>query len=159
MNKYKDGSGGRTGSAREKAMDILLYRMRSEKELYQKLLEKGFPEEECADALAYVKSYGYVNDAEYARQYVSSRSMNKGRNVLRRELREKGIADEFIEEALEELPESDEVIMRLLIKKCGEPHKLEEKEYRRVYAFLMRRGFSTSAVISTMNEYRRQGEE
>jgi len=154
MNKDKDSAGSSPGNAREKALSILLYRMRSEKELYDKLAEKGFSEEECADALEYVKHYGYVNDAEYARQYVYSRGSEKGRHALKRELHDKGIADELIEEALEELPESSEVLMRLLVKKYGEPHMIDEKEYRRAYSFLMRRGFGTSSVMSALNRYR-----
>ncbi|MBR3396771.1 MAG: regulatory protein RecX [Lachnospiraceae bacterium] len=158
MNKNKDVRGSRTVSAREKALDILLYRMRSEKELYDKLIEKGYPEEECADAVEYAKHFGYVNDAEYARQYVYSRGISKGRLLLKKELREKGIGDELIEAALEELPESHEVLLSLLEKKYGEPHELDEKEFRRAYSFLLRKGFNNSSVITALKEYRLGGE-
>ena len=158
MNKNRSGRESRNVSAREKALDILLYRMRSEKELYDKLIEKGYPEEECADALEYVKHFGYVNDAEYARQYVYSRCGTRGRLLLKKELRDKGIDDELIEAALEELPESHEVLLSLLEKKYGEPHELDEKEFRRAYSFLLRKGFNTSAVIAALKEYRLEGE-
>lgn len=158
MNKSSELRESRTVSAREKALDILLRRMRTEKELYDKLIEKGYPEEECADALAYAKHFGYVDDAEYALQYVYSRGKTKGRNLLKRELKERGVDDDLIEAALEELPESHEVLRTLLEKKFGGPHELVEKEFRRAYSFLLRKGFNTSAVIVALKEYTQEGE-
>ena len=52
--------------AASKAMQLLLYRQRTEKELREKLYEKGFSENASEAAIAYVKSFGYLDDRRYA---------------------------------------------------------------------------------------------
>ena len=143
-------------SAKKKAMDLLLYKNRTEKELYDKLTERGFNDDEAKEAIEYVKSFGYLNDENYAEYYVSSRGSKKGRASIKRELRDKGVDEELIESALEGLPCEDETILELLKKKAGAPHKLDEKEFRRLYGFFLRSGFSTGAIIKTLNNYQRQ---
>ena len=59
--------------ARKKAMRLLEHMDRTEKGLTDKLRQAEFSQEAVEDAIAYVKSYGYINDARYARTYISFR--------------------------------------------------------------------------------------
>ncbi len=140
-------------NVKQKALDLLLYKTRTEKELYEKLIEKGYEPEEAAEALEYVKHYDYVNDAQYAVRYVASHGKEKGAAAIQRELREKGVPEEFIEEALLEMPDEEEVLWNLLIKKAGDPHSLDEKEFRRLYGFFVRRGFSQPTIYHVLKEF------
>ncbi len=146
-------------SARAKALDLLLYKTRTEKELYDKLTEREYTPEEAAEALEYVRSYGYVNDEDYAVRYVMSNGGKKGKAAVRRELREKGVEDEFIENALEDMPDEKEAVMELLSKKAGAPHRLDEKEYRRLFSFFARRGFAAGAVTAVLKDYQNEAVE
>lgn len=140
--------------AEQKAMELLLYRFRSEHELKKKLLEREYTEEETDKAIEYVKSCGYLNDRTFAEQYAASRGSSKGRAALRRELKGKGISEDIIEEVLAELPEDEtETIYSLIEKRAGRPHRMEDKEYRRIFAYLARRGFSGSGIHKAMKEY------
>lgn len=58
---------------RKKALKLLEHMDRTEKGLYDRLLRAGFSEALAADAVAYVKDYGYVNDARYATNYIMYR--------------------------------------------------------------------------------------
>ena len=67
--------------------------------------------EAVEDAIAYVKSYGYINDARYARTYISFRMETRSRQKILSELQLKGVdrqtaLDAWIE--MEELMEPDE---------------------------------------------------
>ena len=136
------------------AMELLMYRNRTEYELRKKLLEREYSEQETDKAIEYVKSFGYLNDRTYAEQYVSSRGSSKGRAALIRELRQKGVDEEIIEDVISELPEDDTgVILSLIKKRAGEPHRMDEKEYRRVFGFLSRHGFSAGRIHSALKEY------
>ena len=105
-------------------------------------------------AIEYVKSYGYVNDRRYAENYVMSAGSRKSRAALRSFLQDKGIAGEEIENALEELPgDETELIGQLLVKKAGQPHKMEEKELRRALGCLARKGFSSGDIWKVIREY------
>lgn len=142
-----------------RAMELLFYRSRTEAELRKKLLEREYSEEETDAAIEYVKSYGYLNDRTYAEQYVLSNRGAKGPAAIRRELRKKGVADETADEVLSGLPEDDTgPVAALIEKRAGAPHRMDEKEYRRIFAFLARRGFSGSVIHKAMREYSESGE-
>ena len=142
-------------NVKQKALDLLLYRTRTEKELKDKLLERGYSDEECEEALDYVRHYGYVDDDDYARRYISAHGREKGAAAIRRELREKGIQEDTLEEVLYDLPDEEEVLEEMLIKKAGEPHSLDEKEFRRLYGFFMRKGFTSGKIIQALKEFQK----
>ncbi len=143
-----------------KAMQLLMARDRSEQELRGRLSQAGFEPEATEEALDYVKSYGYVNDRRYAENYVISAGSKKSRRMLRAFLEEKGIAEEEIEEALAKLPEDEtQLVADLLVKKAGPPHPMEEKELRRVFAYLARKGFPSADIWRVLREYQAEGRE
>ena len=141
--------------AASKALQLLLARQRTEKELQQKLIEKAFSPEAVEAAMAYARSYGYLDDLHYAEVYLHSMQEKKSRSLIRRELLQKGVSTEQIDEvfATQEGNE-EETAYRLLCKKAGDPHPLEEKEVARLAAYLGRRGFSSSVIWSQIRRYR-----
>ena len=149
-----DREESREKEAIRKAMRLLVSRDRSEQELRDRLAREGYDPESVEAAIEYVKSYGYVNDRRYAENYVMSAGSRKSRAALRSFLQDKGIAGEEIENALEELPgDETELIGQLLVKKAGQPHKMEEKELRRALGYLARKGFSSGDIWKVIREY------
>jgi regulatory protein len=143
--------------ARAKAMRLLEHMPRSEKQLYEKLNAAGFTEEAIADAMAYVKSFGYVDDLRYAEQYLMSRMQVKSRQQLLMELARKGIDRHVAELAWEEtvsLTEPDEhaMIREAILKKVDSGSRIDEKTLRRLYGYFARRGFRTGDVSAVLNE-------
>ncbi len=140
--------------AKMRALEILNYKLRTEKELRGRLFEDGYDGDEIDEALEYVKGYGYVNDENYARLYAESKAALKGRRAIKTELEQRGIAAELIELALLELETDEEdAALGLLIKKAGEPHILKDKEYARLGRFLAGRGFSGSVLYGALKRY------
>lgn len=140
--------------ARLRCMHLLERRDYTEKQLRDKLRlgKTDYPQEIIDDALAYVKSYRYVDDARYARQYVESVKERKSRRQITQELYRKGVARDLVEAAFEEteqIPE-EELIRFWMEKRRYCPETADLKEKRRMYAFLMRKGFSTAHVSSMM---------
>ena len=82
---------------RKKALKLLEHMDRTEKGLYDRLLRAGFSEALAADAVAYVKDYGYVNDARYATNYIMYRIHDKSRQKIFQELQQKGIDRQTIQ--------------------------------------------------------------
>ena len=56
--------------ALEYAGKALSYRMLSEKQLFDKIVNKGFSEESAAYAVSMFKKYGGVNDEEYSESLI-----------------------------------------------------------------------------------------
>lgn len=143
--------------ARMKAMQLLERMDRTERGLKEKLRQGGFSPEAAENAVDYVKSFGYLDDARYARNYISGRMGSKGRQRILQELYQRGIDRQTALEAYEEtaaLQETDErEVLRLAIrKKYPEETSLNEKEMRRLYGFLARRGFSSADILQAVEE-------
>lgn len=143
--------------ARKKAMKLLEHMDRTEKGLLERLQQAGFTLEAAADAVAYVKDYGYVNDTRYAVNYITYRIHSKSRQKIFQELFRKGISRETAESAWEqaselEEPDERELLRRTVEKRCKPGAKLDEKEMRRLYGFLSRRGFRSGEISSVLEE-------
>ena len=91
--------------ARTEALRLLEHMDRTEKGLTDKLRQAEFSQEAVEDAIAYVKSYGYINDARYARTYISFRMESKSRQKILSELQMKGVDRQTALEAWEEMEE------------------------------------------------------
>lgn len=132
---------------------FLLERMdRTERQLYDKLKQSGYPEECIEDAIAYVKNYHYIDDYRYAKQYIRLGQQKKSRQRIRMDLMKKGVARDVIEQALEEEFCSDErsKITELLEKRNYDYDCRDRKEQQRMYQFLMRRGYKSSDIMAVM---------
>lgn len=140
--------------ATKRAMHLLERMDRTEHQLREKLKTGGYPEE-CIDAaVEYVKRYHYIDDLRYACTYVRLSQERLSRLQIKMKLAQKGIDRELIERALEEEYEAEEIeqIRRLLEKKNYTGEAADEKEFRRTYQFLLRRGFHSSDILKAMKE-------
>ena len=138
----------------KRAMHLLERQDRTERQLYDKLKENGYPEVCIESAISYVKRYHYIDDFRYASAYIRYRQEKKSRQKLKLELQAKGIARDVIEEALEEEYVSDEQkkILELLQKRRYSFENADTAEQRKNYQFLLRRGFQSSDILYVMRQ-------
>lgn len=137
-----------------RAMHILERTDKTEAQLRRKLEESEYPKEAVESAIAYVTSYGYLDDRRYAEHYIEWKKQGKGKARLKMELVQKGISREIIEEVLEstDFGEMREMIRQIILKKRKTDIPMNEKEKQRLYGFLMRKGFSSSDILAVMRE-------
>lgn len=141
--------------AKLRAMHLLERADRTERGLRQKLLA-NYPEEVVEEAIAYVKSFGYINDRRYAENYIRFRAQSKSRVQILQELQRKGVSRETALAAWEEVSSTEEMderslIRSLVLKQYPSSSTLDEGQMRRLQGYLARRGFSwedISAVLS-----------
>ena len=138
--------------AKNYALNLLSYRIRSEAELSNRLRKAGYEADIIEEAIAFLKEYKYINDRDFAGRWVNDRLTMKpvGRKRLRWELQQKGIAGELIDQAVNIIDENDEYDMALeLVRK----KYVKDKNYTstKIASFLQRRGFSTSVIITICN--------
>lgn len=143
--------------AKLKALRLLEQMDRTEVQLRRKLKEKGFPEEAVDEAVAYVKSYHYLDDARYAAAYIELKSRTKSRRQIEQGLLQKGIDRQMIADALEDFGKIDESaqIEALIRKKGLDWEHAEPKEIQKLCQSLMRRGFSYQDIRSVIDKYTR----
>ncbi len=140
--------------ARSRALHLLEQMDRTEQQLRDKLAQQHYPPDIVDDALAYVKSYHYVDDLRYAKNYLESRAAVKSRRQLRQDLYRKGISKETVDAAEEEIepPDEESQIRALLMKRHYDPANADPKERQRTIAFLARRGYDMNLIRHAMQE-------
>lgn len=128
--------------AKEKALRLLAFRAHSEKELSDKLMLAGAKREDLPYVLDFVKEYGFVNDAEYAVHLAKDlQNLKKyGQKRIYQELKKRGIAGEYIENALSELCTEDADMLLPLVRRklCG---NFEQKNIDRAIRYFTYRGY------------------
>jgi regulatory protein len=96
--------------ARERALRVLGHRERSTAELRRRLSDDGYPEPVVAVVVARFEELQLVDDARFAALWVRTRnSAGLGPQRIRRELRERGVSDEIIREAMSGVMDADQV--------------------------------------------------
>lgn len=138
---------------KKRAMHILEKHDKTEQQLREKLRENRYPTECIENAIKYVKSYGYVDDASYARRYVEYRIKKKSKKQLKMELLGKGISSEIISEVFEAVEDSElDTIKDIIKKKCPFPTDVTPEEKNKIKMSLMRKGFSYSDIDRAFGE-------
>lgn len=142
--------------AKLRCMNLLKSRDYTEGQLREKL-RRGFYTEDIIDiAVEYVASYHYIDDLRYAVSYISCYQEKKSRRRLEQDLQGKGVDRETIGKAFDEWEaqgggqDEQEMLRKLLEKKHFDAESTDQKERQRVYAYLMRRGYSGEAVRRAM---------
>lgn len=154
--------------ARDCAIRYIGYRMRSEREVINKLRQNGYGENTIQKVIDLVKRYDYLDDTKYCLAYINEKMKLKGFGKIRitHELQQRGVSKEDIENAYllleQKLEESSEPSLKemeleqavaAIRKKYGDIIT-EPKEKKKAYDFLARRGYSNSTICQClkMNE-------
>lgn len=134
---------------------------KSRKQLADKLAERDVPEEVAEAVLDRFEEVQLIDDAEFARMWVRSRSQTRSlaRSAIRRELSEKGIDPELAEDALEQISSDDEVeaaraLVERKLSRAAVPQdpKERDKQVRRLVSMLARKGYSPGLGFSVVND-------
>ena len=149
--------------AKERALNFLAYRDRSEKEMVAKLKEVGYDQPIIDWVMSELKRINLIDDEKFARIYSQSKMITHpvGEFMLRRELKHKGIADDQIEQTVDKVyQEKDQYA---LAKELACQRKIrfknvdELKAKKRVSDFLLRRGFSWDVVSEVLEQWEELG--
>ena len=141
--------------ALQKALRFINFKSRSVHEVKDKLDEQGFAESVVDDVINELQMKNYINDHEYAANWIASRSQAKprSRRMLCYELRKKLIPENIIDEAIKSAPENEELALRLGMKYLRRFALLEEKDFnKKMTGVLARRAFSYSIINKTLLE-------
>ncbi|MEG1848245.1 MAG: regulatory protein RecX [Lachnospiraceae bacterium] len=145
--------------AKMRCLNLLKDRSYTEHQLRDKLRQGYYPQDCIDEAIAYVQSYHYIDDADYAKQFITYQIAHKSRRRIEDDLRKKGISKELIDQAYIDLMEagieSDEsiLIMHWIEKKQYHRDSASEQETQKLYQFLYRKGFSVELIRKTITSF------
>jgi regulatory protein len=133
------------------ALKIMERGYKTEKEMYDKLILKGYEEKTIARTMEFLKSYNMLNDEAYSRLYIKDKVKSQGKNKIKNDLLRKGIHKELLEEKLSEIDSASEynTAFKMAEKKYAVIIKTE-KDYRKIgkklWDYLMRSGYSGDII-------------
>lgn len=145
---------------RESALRIIERSYKTEKEIKNKLLEKGYGIEEVNESVNFLKEYKFIDDRNYVKLFIKDRLRNQGKQKIKYSLKLKGISDEIIDEEISNLDreKEKEVALELASKKYTTIIKRESDKYKvreKLTRYLMGRGYdyqvAKDAVMSVLN--------
>ncbi|MBQ4207511.1 MAG: regulatory protein RecX [Clostridia bacterium] len=142
-----------------KASDLLSRRDHSEKELREKLRQKGFSEG-ADEAIERLRGYGYVDDARFAARYAAElqRVKHYGKKRIEQELFRKGVDRAVIAETLEGLTfDADDLVSLIERKYAGRLGT--EKGVSQTVAALQRRGYGYREIKDALEQLAQKTEE
>ncbi|MBQ7321860.1 MAG: RecX family transcriptional regulator [Clostridia bacterium] len=144
-----------------KGMSLLSYGAQSEKNMRQKLRARGFAPEVAAEAAAYLKGQGWMNEAEDALRLAQScRRKHWGERRILSHLFEKGYSEAAVNEVRDALAEEDflpDCMALIRSRYHGVP--TDRHEQQKVTAALMRYGYSLSEIREAMSRIREEESE
>lgn len=140
--------------AKERALWYLDRCDRTEKELTTKLTQAGFAKESVSQVLTFLKSYGLIDDRRFATRFAERNAeMNVSKREIQSKLYIKGISRDIIDEVLENTQTDEHEQIKSLIEKKYRSRLLDSHSVEKVYAALIRKGFSFSAVRDVLKQY------
>ena len=140
--------------AKLKAMSLLKYQDRTRKELKDRLMRAEFPEFITEGAIAYVESFGYINDEEYVRRYMEYKAGTKSRIQIKMDLRKKGIGTEILEPIFDEYEyEEDDVLEEQVQKRIRQKGSVTKENFQKYYGYFARKGFNSVKIIDLLRKY------
>ncbi len=144
--------------AKKSALDFLSYRIRSVKEITDKLKGKKISAGTIEKTIKHLEKLGLINDEEFAKQLVQSKTGRKpsGKAVIRQKLFQKGISKNVAEKVIDELysPEKEKELILEVYGKYVKKLKGKDKFSRRkkMFEHLMRKGFDVDLINELLNE-------
>ena len=137
-------------------MNLLKSRAYTAFQLREKLEAGGYPKKIIEEAIDYVASFGYVNDSQYAMDFIEYNKEKKSKNRIFMDLYKKGISKELIEEAWKDAVGEDrqelekEQIIHWIKKKNFPLETASLREKQKMMAFLYRKGFTNELIRSVL---------
>jgi regulatory protein len=139
------------------AVKFLAVRMRSELEVTNHLQKKGVVETIIREVIHKLKKQQYINDQEFANAYVRTQmnTSDKGPVVIRQELKQKGMTEAIIEEALQEYPYEKQLEQAIA---CAEKFFRKKQDdsskaiKQKLELLLVRKGFPFEIIHEAIRE-------
>ncbi len=138
-------------SLRQRALDYLAKREYSYAELGKKLTAYAEESDDIPALLDDFKTRGWLSDTRFTEQIVHARQAKFGSAKIAHELREKGVADTLIAEAIAQVKVSELDNAREIWRKKFKGHPQSREEWAKQARFLQSRGFGFDIIKKVLN--------
>jgi regulatory protein len=140
-------------SLRQRALEYLSKREYAAAELAQKLKGYASDSDDIGALIADFKTRGWLSDARYTEQMVHARQAKFGAARLANELREKGVDDALVAEAVAVLQVNEVERAREVWRKKFKASPTTREDWAKQARFLQSRGFTFDVIKKILNRH------
>ncbi|MBQ9513614.1 MAG: RecX family transcriptional regulator [Clostridia bacterium] len=126
----------------KRALNYIAKSLKTKKEVKTYLIGKGFSENAVKYATEKLISYGYIDDYNYAKQYLENCKKTQGDRLSDYKLMAKGISKEIIGKVREEVDNNQYENAKALAEKKLKNKEKSKENILKTYRYLIGRGFS-----------------
>ncbi len=146
--------------AMDRALALLGYRARARGELRERLLRAGYAGETVGEVVGRLEELGYLDDEEFARNAARQKARKYGPRRIYADLRRAGVGEEVAGGAVEEefAGHSEYEAALAAARQRYNMRAGSDAQARRVYGFLVRRGYSAGVCAEVAHSYRTRTE-
>ena len=147
-------------SAYVDALKMLARRELSEAQVRQRLARKGHSRDEIDEAVTRLRGERAIDDARVAEAIARTETSirRRGKLRVRMQLQQAGISKDVAARAVDEVfsgVDSDELIEASLRKRLRHRETIaDDREFQRLYRYLVRQGFETDKVLRVLERKR-----
>jgi SOS response regulatory protein OraA/RecX len=146
-----------TAAAKSIVLRQLTMGARTRAQLRQAMARKDIPDDVATAVLDRFEEVELVDDKEFSRQWVQSRHLGRGlaRRALAYELRQRGVAEETVRDAVEEVTPDDELAAaRELVRRKAVTMRNDDpqRRVRRLAGMLARKGYGGGVAMQAIRE-------
>ncbi len=136
--------------AMDRALTFLSHSIKTEKQIRDKLAEKGYTEAVKDYVIERLEEFGLVDDLEYCKTYINS-VKGRGERALRFELARRGVEKETIDEAFEGYEENGDEAAEVARKYLRGKELSRDVRYKAV-RYLMSKGYEYETAEAAVKE-------
>jgi regulatory protein len=143
-------------AAKSAAVKFLTLKLRTSYEIKQKLNGLGYEEETINKVIDNLILIDYVNDYKYTIKYISEKIKLQPKSIkmISMELSFKGIPDDIICDAFQEISfNEDDIAYELIKKRFSKYTSFDEKLINKMRSFLISRGFSYGQISKAISKF------
>jgi regulatory protein len=142
---------------KDSALRIVEKSCKTEKEMRDKLILKGYEENSINKSIEFLKEYNFINDSNYTKAFISDKLKSQGSQKIKYTLIQKGISKDCIDEELSNLNKENEknVALNIAKKKLNIIKKKENDNYKisaKLYRYLLSKGYGYDVTNEVVKE-------
>jgi regulatory protein len=143
--------------AKNDGLKIIEKSYKTEKEVHDKLIRKGYELSTVERVVNFLNSYNFVDDKKYVNSYINDKISSMGRNKIYYTLGAKGVSEDIIEDKLNLIGEGEEIKgarkhalkkYKLLLNRESDPKKIASK----LNTFLAGKGYSWEVIKAVVKD-------
>ena len=136
-------------TCKSQALNYVSKCLKTQKQVYDYLIKKGYLPECVNDAIKALVEYGYINDEYYAKCFIKSKQSGKGKKYFYSALIQKGIDKDIVNEVLSEYQDSSEDIEKIALKYIKNKSQVGIKQ--KLFRYLLSKGFEYKDVVKVVD--------